>query len=451
MTTVLVLGLATGTTNGQDSVGRASVRLRATLAGHTKSISDIRFSPSGKTLVTVSLDGAIRLWDVGTGETRAALKIAEKHRLSSLRWSRDELLVAGYSARGWSSVAEVRVWDARTGELKVAFDPGHASYIMGFDWSPDGRVLLTAGEDGVVKLWDAATGRLMHTLGQDPRSPDETDSLWKSIFTHKRLADMRLTSGYFDAAGQSVLTLSYTSSPKLWDAASGKLKTVLPLSEEHPDAKYPSYPTNALLSPDRRLVVRRDDEGVTLLDTATGQVKRALGHIGSPMEFSPDGRSLLVAVREAKFKWRGGEDTLRLYDVETGQLRLTFENVPEGVQDIYWSPDGGRLVAGGWARTNPRVLDTRTGRVTARLPYGSCTPDSWVGDGDCEPFRFSADGRVVFKQRNPLKLWSAETGQLLAKLEDVTGSAEFSPTDKQLLVTRGKDKKTALLWEVSLK
>ncbi len=453
--TVLSFGLAAGGARPQTRprlAGQTSaVRLRATLAVHKKNITDIYFSPDGETLATVGQDGTILLWNVGTGATKATLRIADKYRLTGLLWSPDGLRLAAYANRGWSGVAEVRVWDARTGELKVTFEPNHASYMTDFEWSPDGRLLMTASDDGTVKLWDAETGRLGQSLGQDPREPDETDSLLKSIFTRKKFAEIRHTNGYFDAAGQTVLTLSMGSSPKLWDVASGKLKTTLPLSEEKPDAKYPYYPTTALLTPDRRLVIRNDDAGVALLDTATGQVKRSLGHTGSPLAFSPDGRTLLVVVRDPKFRWRGGgEDTLRLYDVETGQVRLTFENVPEGVQDIYWSPDGSHIVAAGWAKTSPRVLDAHTGRVTGRLPYSGCTSDSWWDTG-CEGFRFSADGRVVFKQKNPLKLWSTENGQLLAQLEDVASRAVFSPTDKHLLVTRGQDKRTALLWEVSVR
>lgn len=448
--TVIIAATIVMATAQTRQVVSASVRLKATLAGHRKSIIEMAFSPDGETLATGSEDHTIRLWNVGTGETKAVLTFAEKYKLSWLEWSADGLRLAAYGYRGRSNEVEVRIWDARTEELKATFDPGHRSYITDFRWSPDGRVVLTASEDGTVKLWDAETGQLKKTLEHAPFEPNETESIFKSLFTRKKFAEMRNTRGYFDAAGQSVLTLSYNHLPKLWDAASGKFKTTLPLTEEQPDAKIPFYPANALFSPDGRLVVRNDDAGVALLDSTTGEVRHTYGHIGAARAFSPDGRALLVIIGEPTNKFRGREDTLRLYDVATGQVRLTFENVPEEVMQIYWSPDGGHIVVVGRWGTKTRFLDTRTGRVIARLPYSGCTPDTLWGSTGCESFIFSADGRITLKQKQPLKLWSTETGELLATLDATGGDARFSPTDKRMLVTRGKDKKTILVWDVSI-
>jgi WD40 repeat protein len=436
------------TDNAPQQQPRAYARQKATLAGHSKDIYEIAFSPDGELLATGSEDGTIRLWNAGTGETKAVLALEEKHKLGGLLWSPDGSRLMTYSQRGRSGAVQFRIWDVNSGELKTTIETHYTNFLTDYKWSPDGRILLTASEDGTVELWDALTGRLQKSLEQAPLGPDETNSFLKSIFSHKKYADLRFTRGFFDAKGQSVITLSFNRSPRLWDAASGKLKNSLPLTEENTTDEYAFFPVNPLFSPDGRLVVRHDDDGISLLDTTTGMARHSLGKIGEPLAFSPDGLSLLVVMREPTSKLRDRADELKLYDVGSGQLQLVFEKVPEGVTKIYWSPDGGHVVMLGRFGTKTRLLDARTGRVKARLPYGGCTSDALWGSGGCESFHFSADGRVMLKQKNPLKLWSTETGELLATLEDMGGYARFSPTDKRVLVTRAKDKKTMLMWEV---
>ncbi len=54
--------------------------------------------------------------------------------------------------------AGVGVWDAATGRPVHTFD-GHKRTVAALAFSPDGRLLLTGGRDGVVKLWDLPAGR----------------------------------------------------------------------------------------------------------------------------------------------------------------------------------------------------------------------------------------------------------------------------------------------------
>jgi WD40 repeat protein len=62
------------------------------------------------------------------------------------------------------------LWDLRTGE-RAAVLRGHAAYVFEAAFSPDGRTLATADDDGVVRLWDAVTG---HARGELRGHPDGT-------------------------------------------------------------------------------------------------------------------------------------------------------------------------------------------------------------------------------------------------------------------------------------
>ena len=90
-----------------------------------------------------------------------------------------------------------------------------------------------------------------------------------------------------------------------------------------------------------------------------------------------------------------------------------------------------------------------TGQVIAKLPYNGCSPDTWIGSTGCEPFQLNADGRITMKEVRPLRLFSRDGGSL--KVEKANPPAVFSPTNASMLVTRGQDKRIAVVWEIAWK
>jgi WD40 repeat protein len=121
--------------------------------------------------------------------------------------------------------------------------------------------------------------------------------------------------------------------------------------------------------------------------------------------------------------------------------------IPEGIHDIVWSPDGKTLAIIG-LEFHPRVIDAMTGREYGRLPYGNCWPWTMCGSDGCEPIKFSADGELLLKAKQPIKVWDTKTVSLIAVLKGARLPAVFSPTDGQLLATRSEDKKSVLLWRL---
>jgi WD40 repeat protein len=69
---------------------------------------------------------------------------------------------------GWG---ESSVWNVDSGARAFTLDTGGSRTVEEVAWSPDGRHLVTAGDDGVLVFWNAATGRVAGSLfvlaGQD--------------------------------------------------------------------------------------------------------------------------------------------------------------------------------------------------------------------------------------------------------------------------------------------
>lgn len=418
-----------------------SAKLIATLNGHSKNIINFAFSPDGETVATGSEEGTVRLWNTRTGELHATFNCGYKYRwMMRIVWSPDGRTIV-IDGRGGD--VRPQIWDAATGKLKAELPTRDTSNIT---WSPDARMLLTTGVNArFVKLWRAETGSQLATLQHDP--PCTELPFWKSFIRKQPCNLYSYVTADFGAGGNSVITASDEEPAKLWDAATGQLKTIMPLRAKELFEK--TYESDVVLSPDRRLVARYIHNEVALLDTSTGEVKRALGQIGLPMAFSPDSKMLLTTVRKPTYSTLGNWDEFKLYDAATGQLRLTFERVPliNIRRDLHWSRDGHTILVGSGSA---KLLDARTGKLKGSIPFGSCTPEIFFGDDGCQPFILSADGRIAVKVKDPLRLWDADNGTLLKILDTARAPALFSPTNPRLLITRGKDKKTALLWQIQL-
>ena len=414
---ILAVALLLAITSSQLSAQQtlvSSAEVVATFRGHTKNISQIEFSHSGEIVASSSRDGTVRLWTTVTGESLATIAGDQNSEISSVSWSSDDrrLAITYRSKKFW----KLTVWDV-LGQRPIINQQFQDISLLEF--SPDGRTFLVLDQRLKLQIWDVDSKQLTHTL-----TPALTST---EPFTVS-----------FVAEGQRILTASEGKATQLWDVATGKLIDTYPANTYDPYSPRHDVP---LVSLDKRFLVSGD---VNIYETSTGRLRTLITGGSSPISFSPDGQSVLTISYDVNEKRRHRQSYLSRRKIDGGQ-ELTAFQVPEGIFKIFWSPDAKTMAIMG-LEFHPRVIDAVTGREYGRLPYRNCWPWTMCGSDGCEPIKFSADGAVLLKEKEPIKLWDTKTISLIAVLKAAHSPAVFSPTNSQLLATRSEDKKSVLLW-----
>ncbi|MFN2516520.1 MAG: WD40 repeat domain-containing protein, partial [Pyrinomonadaceae bacterium] len=231
----------------------------------------ITFSPDGHLVAMSGTKGTITVWDTGTGALKATLN-AGKGRISGFAFSRDGRTAA---TRDYLDKS-VRLWDAATWELKATL-PGRKNNLetklksgLTFEeefgpvpFSPDGQRVLSEREDDVVAISDVSNGQERMTLNHDTRDSGTKDVL-KAIFLVGSRHFLALQTGY-SSDGRWIFTINGDKSAKIWDAATGQLKSNIRNSERIYRASF---------SPDGTTLLTVEQQGaMKIWDVETGQLK----------------------------------------------------------------------------------------------------------------------------------------------------------------------------------
>ncbi|MBE9094630.1 CHAT domain-containing protein [Tychonema sp. LEGE 07203] len=268
-----------------------------TFTGHSSAVIDVAFSPDGKTLASASnhefFDGSIKLWDVANKQFKQSLgNTLLALRTSCLAFSPDEQTLANGHIGTTLMGGTIDIWNLRRSKIEKTLW-GHVWEVNCLAFSKDGRILVSGGLDGAVKIWNWHRKELLHTL---IRPVDFFGAL----------------ASWFDSSvgiiwcvaispdGKTVAASGSEQPIQLWNTENGRL---LRTFTEHSDSIYA-----LAFSPDgETLASGGADNTIRIWNFHTGELLETLEHLGpvKSVVFSCDGKSLVSGSADATVKiWR---------------------------------------------------------------------------------------------------------------------------------------------------
>jgi WD40 repeat protein len=387
----------------------------------------------------------------------------------------------------------VFLWDL-AGNLPVRPIKNPAWRVSAIAFSPDNRLLLTAGADGVIQAWDPTSATLLRTFaghrgeilhlafGPEGRSFvssgfDNTARLWSLDSGEPgpaiTIPGTLVRAAAFTPDGRRLVTAdgSPTNNVRLWDLGTGT--TLRTFGEHVGQVTCLGFVAGGLLATagDDRLVRFWDPDTATLVRTLPGATGSITTLISQPADSSvmigcSDGRVLIwnVATGERLAESTGEpfhqldlipgtgrilvahtDQRIRERDPATGTVSRTLAgHTAPVVTGVAFSPDGTRLLSGG-LEADIRVWDRTTGdEVRSLAGHGGGTAN----------VEFSPDGRRILSTRGAprpaAQLWDAQSGRLEREFTWDTGWptwATFSP-DGTRIATAAQNP-TILVWDVA--
>lgn len=133
----------------------ATLRALQNLEGHTLPAIAVAWSPDGKYIATGSLDLTVKIWKQ-EGALAQTLR-GHTDQVDSVAWSPDSTQLASSSADHM-----IKIWNPLTRTLICTLQD--IDKVPSVAWSPDGKRLANGSEGGQVKVWDIATKSVINTL-----------------------------------------------------------------------------------------------------------------------------------------------------------------------------------------------------------------------------------------------------------------------------------------------
>ncbi|MEU7694041.1 nSTAND1 domain-containing NTPase [Microbispora hainanensis] len=337
--------------------------------------------------------------------TKPELRLEHDDAVRCVAYSPDgfHLATAGFDGT-------VCVWEAATGRARVTIRNAMAVWSIAF--SPDGELLATGGHEDQAKIYDVRTGT---PVGSLPHG----DTVWAVDFSPD---------------GRFLATACGDGRARLWDPRGGHLLATMAHDDVVRNLAF--HPGGSVLA------TASADATVGLWAVPTGVEIARLPHDGwvRAVVFSADG-ALASASRDERARiWTA--ERINNIVATGGRTRIQEENRLKHsgwVRTVAFSPDGSLLATAG-RDGSARIWDAQSGTPIQHLHH----------EGSVESIAFSPDGTrlAVAGDSKTAHVWDARTGNEAARVahDGPVNWVVFSP-DGAKLATAGADA-TACVWNV---